>query len=143
MASCGLPVYFVPGLCPKYWSFHFKRRNLARWLNPPTFPSYVIGPFYAFRKVFLNISSSLSRNLLSSAISSHLELLGPRPRFLSRFSYSLNYLMKVALISRSGLLEFKNSNVFSRDHLYLRIMNEAITQDERLYPLTEWTNTLS
>lgn len=49
--------------------------------------------------------------------------------------------MKVALISRSGLLEFKNSSAFKRDHLYLRIMYAAKVHVARLWPLTEWTRT--
>lgn len=51
--------------------------------------------------------------------------------------------MKVALISRSGLLEFRNSRVLSRLQRYLRIMKEAMTQEARDCPLTEWTRTLS
>ena len=51
--------------------------------------------------------------------------------------------MKVALISKSGLLEFKNSKVLSRLHLYFLIKKVAITQDARLWPRTLWTSTLS
>ena len=51
--------------------------------------------------------------------------------------------MNVALISKSGLLEFKNSKVFKRLQLYFRIIYVAITQDALDYPLTECTNTLS
>lgn len=49
--------------------------------------------------------------------------------------------MNVALISRSGLLEFKNSRALSRDHLYFRIMYAARAHVALLYPLTEWTKT--
>jgi hypothetical protein len=49
--------------------------------------------------------------------------------------------MKVALISKSGLLEFKNSNVLSKDHLYFLIMYAAKAQVALLCPLIEWTNT--
>ena len=40
-----------------------------------------------------------------------LEERGPRPIAFSRISYSCSYEMKVALISRSGRREFKNSRV--------------------------------
>ena len=49
--------------------------------------------------------------------------------------------MKVPLISRSGLLEFKNSSVLSIDHLYFFIKKAAKTEEDLLYPLTEWTST--
>jgi hypothetical protein len=45
--------------------------------------------------------------------------------------------MKVALISKSGLLEFKNSNVLSKDHLYFLIMYAAKAQVALLCPLIE------
>jgi hypothetical protein len=45
--------------------------------------------------------------------------------------------MKVPLISRSGLLEFKNSSVLSIDHLYFFIKKAAKTEEDLLYPLTE------
>ena len=51
--------------------------------------------------------------------------------------------MKVALISRSGLLLFKNSNVLSRDHLYFRIIYAANVHVALLWPRTECTKTLS
>lgn len=49
--------------------------------------------------------------------------------------------MKVPRISRSGLLEFKNSSVLSIDHLYFFIKYAANTEEDLLYPLTEWTST--
>ena len=90
-----------------------------------------------------SISSSLSRNLFSSAISSHLDVFGPRDLFFSLDSYSESCLMNVALISRSGLLEFKNSSVLRRLQRYFLIRYVAITQDARDCPLTEWMRTLS
>ena len=51
--------------------------------------------------------------------------------------------MKVPLISRSGLLEFRNSNVLSIDQRYFRMKYAANTEELLLYPLTEWTSTLS
>jgi hypothetical protein len=45
--------------------------------------------------------------------------------------------MKVPRISRSGLLEFKNSSVLSIDHLYFFIKYAANTEEDLLYPLTE------
>ena len=45
----------------------------------------------------------------------------PKPTAFSLFSYSWSYEMKLALISRSGLREFKNSSVLISDHRYLRI----------------------
>jgi hypothetical protein len=45
--------------------------------------------------------------------------------------------MNVPLISRSGLLEFKNSKVLSIDHLYFFIKYAAKTEEDLLYPLTE------
>lgn len=49
--------------------------------------------------------------------------------------------MKVALISKSGLLEFKNSSDLSSDQWYLRMIKAASAQVARLWPLTEWTRT--
>ena len=49
--------------------------------------------------------------------------------------------MKVPRISRSGLLEFRNSSVFNMDHLYFLMKYAASTDDDRLWPLTEWTRT--
>lgn len=49
--------------------------------------------------------------------------------------------MNVALISRSGLLEFKNSSALRRDHLYFLIIYAASAHVALLYPLTEWTRT--
>lgn len=40
--------------------------------------------------------------------------------------------MNVPLISKSGLLEFKNSKVFSMDHLYLRMKYAAKTEEDLL-----------
>jgi hypothetical protein len=51
--------------------------------------------------------------------------------------------MKVPLISKSGLLEFKNSSVLRRDHLYFLIMYTAKTEAALLCPLTECTKILS
>jgi|APGre2960657423_1045063.scaffolds.fasta_scaffold168102_1 hypothetical protein len=49
--------------------------------------------------------------------------------------------MNVPLISRSGLLEFKNSKVLSIDHLYFFMKYAAKTEEDLLCPLTEWTKT--
>ena len=49
--------------------------------------------------------------------------------------------MKVALISRSGRLEFKNSSDLRRDHLYFLMMYAARAHVALLWPLTEWTRT--
>ena len=49
--------------------------------------------------------------------------------------------MKVARISKSGRRLFRNSKLFKRDHLYLRIIYAANVHVARLYPLTEWTST--
>lgn len=51
--------------------------------------------------------------------------------------------MKVALISKSGLLLFRNSRLLSSDHLYFRIMYAARVHVALLWPLIEWTSTLS
>ena len=51
--------------------------------------------------------------------------------------------MKVPLISSSGLLELRNSNVFRRLQRYLRIRYTARTDAARDYPRTECTRTLS
>jgi hypothetical protein len=49
--------------------------------------------------------------------------------------------MKVALISRSGRLEFKNSSDLRRDHLYFLMMYAARAHVALLCPLTECTST--
>lgn len=51
--------------------------------------------------------------------------------------------MNVALISRSGLLLFRNSRLLRRDHLYFLIIYAARVQVALLCPLTECTKTLS
>jgi hypothetical protein len=93
--------------------------------------------------VFLSKSSSLSIVKFSFPISDHLEVRGPAPCLVSLASKQLNWCMKLALISRSGLLELRNSRVLRRFHRYFFMKNAARTQDARLYPLTECTSTLS
>jgi hypothetical protein len=51
--------------------------------------------------------------------------------------------MKVPRISKSGLLEFKNSRVLSIDQRYFLMKYAASTEELLLCPLTEWTSTLS
>ena len=96
----------------------------------------------AFIKVFLRSSSSLSRYMFFYARSYQPTDMGPKSLADNLYSYSPNCRMKVTLISRSGLREFKNSNVLIIDQLYFRMRKVANTQDDRLWPLTEWTSTL-
>jgi len=49
--------------------------------------------------------------------------------------------MKVALISKSGRREFKNSRDLRSDHLYFLMMYAARAHVALLWPLTEWTRT--
>ena len=72
-----------------------------------------------------------------------LKLSGPRPLVHNRCSNCWSYWMKVPLISRSGLLEFRNSKVFSIDQRYFLMKYAANTEELLLYPLTECTRTLS
>ena len=97
---------------------------------------------FAFMKVFRSRSSSLSRNMFFYERSCQPTVMGPKFLADNLYSYSPNYLINVTLISRSGLREFKNSNVFIIDQLYLRIKYVAKTQLDRLWPLTEWTSML-
>ncbi len=83
--------------------------------------NYAIGPIWALRKVFLRRSSSLSRKQLSSATSVHFDVFGPTPALTNRLSKAESWWMKVALISKSGRLELRNSSVLSSDQRYLRI----------------------
>ena len=92
-------------------------------------------------KVLRSISSSDSKNRFVADTSSHFEVYGPRFLFFSLFSYSDSYLINVALISSSGLREFKNSSVFKRDQRYSRMRNDAITQLALDYPRKECTKT--
>jgi len=86
------------------------------------------GPWWLFRNVFLRISSSFLIGSLTSDISVHLYVLGPRPLLNNLFSYFYNCFKKAGLISRSCLLEFKNSRVFNMLHLYLLMMKAAMTK---------------
>jgi hypothetical protein len=85
-------------------------------------PNYWIGPIWEFRKVFLSRSSSQAKVGCLLLNSSHLLETYYRWDWESLASYADSWWMKVALISRSGLLEFKNSRAFSNDHLYFRMM---------------------
>lgn len=66
---------------------------------------------------------------------------GPSPLLQSLYSYCYSYWINVPLISKSGLLEFKNSSVFNMDHLYFLMKYAAKTEDDLDWPLTECTNT--
>ena len=130
-------------------SIHFNLGTLwFSWL-PRWFLKSASGPIWALTKVFLNINSSCSKRRvpfiwLRCDNSSHLEVMGAASRWLwSLCSKADSWWIKVALISRSGRLLFKNSRVFNRDHLYLFIIKAASAQVARLCPLTEWTRTLS
>ena len=72
-----------------------------------------------------------------------LKLNGPRPLLHNRCSNCCSYWMKVPLISRSGLLELRNSRVLSIDQRYFRMKYAARTDELLLCPLTECTRTLS
>lgn len=86
------------------------------------FPYWTIWPIWALRKVFLMINSSSWRSFWNpfplKERSVKLKDKGPSPRLHSLYSNCCNYWMKVPLISKSGLLEFKNSRVLSMDHRY-------------------------
>lgn len=86
-------------------------------------------------------SSSQAKVGLRLLSSSHLLVTFKRIWLLRRASYADSWLMKVALISRSGLREFKNSSDFNSDHLYLRMMYAARAHVALLCPRTEWTRT--
>ena len=91
------------------------------------------GPCCALTKVFLRITSSASKSgetfiprvLLPlfplNEYSLKVKDRGPLPIEVSLYSYSFSCSMNFALISSSGLLEFRNSSVLIIDHLYLRI----------------------
>ena len=70
-------------------------------------------------------------------------LLGPSPLCINRPSYAESYWMKEARISRSGLLELRNSSVLKSVQRYLRMKYAASTQELRHWPRTECTSTLS
>lgn len=97
---------------------------------------------FALTKVFRSKSSSLSRKAFFCDTSFQPTVIWPKSLAVNRCSYSPSCFMKVTLISKSGLLEFKNSSVLIMDQLYLRIKKVASTHDERLWPRTEWTKTL-
>lgn len=78
-----------------------------------------------------------------SEISVHLYVFGPRPLLKSLFSYCCNYLRKLGLISRSYLLEFKNSSVFNMLHRYLLITYAAMTKQALFWAFSLLTRTLS
>ena len=109
------------------------------------FPYWTICPIWALRKVFLIIISSSCKSfgkpLPLNDKSLKLKLNGPRPRLQSLCSNYCSYYMKVPLISRSGLLELRNSSVFSIDHRYFLIKYAARTLELLLCPLTECTRT--
>jgi len=52
--------------------------------------------------------------------------LRPCPLWYKRFLYWESWFTKLVLISRSGLLEFKNSSVFKRLQRYYHMMQAAI-----------------
>ena len=83
--------------------------------------------------MFLKIASSASSSLetVMPAIRLPVESLNenslkvferaPKPTDDNLVSYSCSYYMKLALISRSGRRELRNSSVLKSDHRYLRI----------------------
>lgn len=78
-----------------------------------------IGAFLLFKNVFLIKTSSFSKKLVSSLSSYQFDDLAPYP-FLARLvSRAVNWWKNEALISRSGLREFKYSKVLYKVHLYL------------------------
>ena len=76
---------------------------------------------FAFIKVFLRRSSSLSRYIFFYERSYQPTDMAPKSLADNLYSYSPNCRMKVTLISRSGRREFKNSNVLIMDQLYFRM----------------------
>ena len=134
----------MPSLFYPFWSTHYS--VLARPLAP-IFPYWTICPIWAFKKVFLIINSSSCNSFWKpfplKDKSLKLKLSGPRPLLHNLCSNYWSCWMKVPLISKSGLLEFRNSSVFSMDHLYFRMKYAANTELLLLWPLTEWTKTLS
>jgi len=81
-----------------------------------------MGPIYELTNVFLSRSSSQANVGFRLDSSSHLVEIGILICYCKRDSYAESWWMKVARISRSGRLLFKNSRLFNRDHLYLRMM---------------------
>lgn len=78
-----------------------------------------------------------------SEISDHLWVLGPSPLLNNLFSYIWSYLRNAGLISRSCLLEFKNSKVLSILHLYLRIIKAQMTKHALFWAFSDFISTLS
>lgn len=78
-----------------------------------------------------------------SDISVHLWVFGPRPLLNNLFSYIWSCLRKDGLISRSYLLEFRNSRVLIMLHRYLLIMKAAITKQALFCAFSLLISTLS
>ena len=89
------------------------------------------------------MSSSFLIGSFCSLISVHLCVLGPRPLLKSLFSYIWSYLRNDGLISRSCLLELRNSRVLSMLQRYFLIIKAARTKQALFYAFTDLIRTLS
>ena len=125
---------------PVTWSIHF--RSLSFQI-PATLclEKSANGPTWAFTYVFLNNSSSSSIVTVLASNSCHVLVFGPNPYATRLFSNRESWEMKELLTSKSGRLEFRNSRVLRRDHLYLLIIYAAMITEAQDCPRTELTRT--
>ena len=89
------------------------------------------------------INSSFLIGSELSEISVQRYVFGPRPLLKSLFSYYWSYFRKLGLISRSYLLEFRNSKVFNMLHRYLLMTKAAMTKQALFCAFSLLTSTLS